>query len=156
MKITHIDLYGPVNDNLTYQDNLLPKYHKEIGLDVSMITSKYIWDKGKIKIDNRKVYYNEYGIKTIRLKNKFNTSIQSKFKKYHDLYETINNENPDILFIHGVQFLDIKKIIKYVKENPEITLYVDNHADFSNSATNWISKNILHKIIWKRMAKMIE
>src|SRR5690625_4853826 len=141
---------------MAYQDNLLPKYHKKLGLDVSMITSKYVWDKGSIGIDYRDFYINEYGIKTIRLDNKFNSNINSKFKKYHNLYEILNNEKPDILFVHGVQFLDIKTIVKYIKVNPQVKLYVDNHADFSNSATNWVSKNILHKNIWKKMAKMIE
>ncbi|MGH2108676.1 glycosyltransferase family 4 protein [Aerococcus urinaeequi] len=156
MKITHVSLCGPVTDYMTYQDNLLPKYHKKMGLDVSVITSKYIWNKGKIGMDNRDVYRNEHHIKTIRLNNKNNTTIQSKFKRYHNLYETLNNENPDILFVHGVQFLDIKEVVRYIKKNPELKVYVDNHADFSNSATKWISKTILHKIIWRKTAQLIE
>ena len=32
---------------------------------------------------------------------------------------------------------------------------MDNHSDFSNSANNWVSKNIQHKIIWKHYAQMI-
>ena len=156
MKITHVSLCGPVTDYMTYQDNLLPKYHKKMGLDVSMVTSKYIWDKGSIGIDTRDVYRNEFGIKTIRLDNKYNTTIESKFKMYHNLYETLVNEKPNILFIHGVQFLDMQEVVKYLKGNPETKVYVDNHADFSNSATNRISKNVLHKIIWKKMAEMIE
>lgn len=156
MKITHVSLCGPVTDYMTYQDNLLPKYHKKMGLDVSVITSKYIWNKGKIGMDNRDVYRNEHHIKTIRLNNKNNTTIQSKIKRYHNLYETLNNENPDILFVHGVQFLDIKEVVRYIKKNPELKVYVDNHADFSNSATNWISKTILHKKIWRKAAHLIE
>jgi len=35
-------------------------------------------------------------------------------------------------------------------------VYADNHSDFLNSASNWFSKNILHKIIWKHCAKLIE
>lgn len=156
LKITHVSLCGPVTDYLSYQDNLLPKYHKKIGFDVSMITSKYIWDKGNISIDNRDIYLNEYGIKTIRLESKKNTTIHSKFKRYQNLYETLSNEKPDILFIHGVQFLDVRNIVSYLDKNPQVKVYVDNHADFSNSATNWLSKNILHKILWRRMAKIVE
>ena len=156
MKLVHISLCGPVTDGLSYQDNLLPKYHKKIGFDVSMITSKYIWDKGNISIDNRDIYLNEYGIKTIRLESKKNTTIHSKFKRYQNLYETLSNEKPDILFIHGVQFLEVRNIVSYLDKNPQVKVYVDNHADFSNSATNWLSKNILHKILWRRMAKIVE
>ncbi|MFE8698128.1 glycosyltransferase family 4 protein [Cytobacillus sp. FJAT-53684] len=157
MKITHICLCGPVTDNWTYQDNLLPKYHKKIGYDISVITSQYIYDnKGNLDIDKRTTYYNEYDIKTIRIKSRYNTTVQSKFKRYKNLYNTIDMENPDILFIHGVQFLDITAVAKFLKRNKRVKVYVDNHADFSNSATNWFSKNILHKIIWKKCAHLIE
>ncbi|MCQ6274675.1 glycosyltransferase family 4 protein [Bacillus sp. V3B] len=156
-KITHICLCGPVTDNWSYQDNLLPKYHKKIGYEVSVITSQYIWnEKGNLDIDRRSTYYNEYGIKTIRLESKYGSTVQSKFKRYKNLYETICKEEPDILFVHGVQFLDIKDVVKYLKQNSTIKVYVDNHADFSNSATNWLSKKILHGIIWKRCGEIIE
>jgi glycosyltransferase involved in cell wall biosynthesis len=157
MKITHICLCGPVTDNWSYQDNLLPKFHKRLGYDVSVIASKYVWNnEGRIVRDERDVYLNEYGIKTIRIESKFGTNINSKLKTYKKLLEYINEESPDILFIHGIQFLNIIDIVKYLKKNTEVEVYVDNHADFSNSATNWISKNILHRFIWRSMGKLIE
>ncbi|MGV2939587.1 glycosyltransferase family 4 protein [Mesobacillus sp. LC4] len=157
MKVSHVCLCGPVTDNWSYQDNLLTKYHKKLGFDVSIITSKYVWNNsGEIVIDERDEYINENGIKTIRIDSVYNTNINSKFKKYKDLYKTIAKENPDILFVHGVQFIDLKYVTKYAKENPNVRIYVDNHADFSNSATNWLSKNILHKVIWKHFAQQIE
>jgi len=157
MKITHVALCGPVTDNWSYQDNLLPKFHKRLGFEVSMITSKFIWgDQGEIKKDTRGSYINEHGIKTIRLQSAWKTTISSKLKKYKNVYSTLEKENPDILFIHGVQFLDMKKIVKYIDKHSNVIVYVDNHADFSNSATNWLSKNILHKRLWKNMAKKIE
>lgn len=157
VRILHICLCGPVTDNWSYQDNYLPKYHKRIGFDVSVIASKWIYDdNGAINKDLRDVYDNEYGIKTIRIENKGNSNIFSKFKRYKSLYQSIENEKPDIIFLHGTQFLDICEIKKYIKKYSNVVLYVDNHADFSNSATNWISKNILHKIVWKKCAKLIE
>lgn len=157
MKILHCCLAGPVTDNWTYQDNLLPKYHKKLGCDVAVITSKYIYDtNGKVTIDKRDIYENENEIKTIRLKTKNEASINAKFKRFVGLYKAIEDEKPDIIFVHGIQYLDIKTIVEYIKNNTEVKVYIDNHADFSNSASNWISKNILHKIIWKRNAKRIE
>ncbi|MDC3423479.1 glycosyltransferase family 4 protein [Aquibacillus sp. 3ASR75-11] len=157
MKITHICLCGPVTDGWTYQDNLLPKYHKKLGYETSVITSQYIWNQNNsLEINYRTDYYNDYGVKMIRIKNKFSTNINSKFKVYKDLYQTLENENPDILFVHGVQFLDIINIVKYLKKHPNVITYVDNHADFSNSAQNWFSKYFLHGFIWKKCAQMIE
>src|SRR5699024_10703707 len=56
----------------------------------------------------------------------------------------------------GCQFLDMQIVVKYLEENPQVRVYVDNHADFSNSASNWLSKNILHKKIWRKSAQLIE
>lgn len=157
MKITHICLCGPVTDNWMYQDNLLSKYHKKLGNSVSLITSQYIWnDKGKLEVDIRSNYFNDHGVKMIRLEAKNKTIVGVKLRMYKNLYETICMEKPDIIFVHGVQFLDIKHVVKYVKVNPNVRVYVDNHADFNNSARNFLSKNILHKIIWRYCAHLIE
>lgn len=157
MKITHIALCGPVTDGLTYQDNLLPKYHKKLGYEISMITSQFIWGRdGKIVLDTRNNYKNENNIRTIRLEVRGKSKFNNRLKRYHDLYHSIEREKPDILFIHGVQFLDLIEIVKYLKKNPNIKVFVDNHADFSNSATNFLSKNILHRGIWKKLAHLIE
>mgnify|MGYP002622665600 CR=1 FL=1 len=65
MKITHIVLTGTVTDYWSYQDNLLPKYHKKNGYDVSIITSHFVYkENGKIGIDNRTTYINENGIRS--------------------------------------------------------------------------------------------
>lgn len=156
MKILHICLCGPFTDNWSYQENILTKYHKKLGYDVSVIASKFIWsNSGEIAIDERDEYINDTGVKIIRIKSVNNTYINSKFKKYKDLYKSISNENPGIIFVHGIQFLDILSVIKYAKSHPEVKIYVDNHGDLSNSATNWLSKKVLHGLIWKYFAHLI-
>ena len=76
-------------------------------------------------------------------------------KRFVGTYEAIEKTNPDILFIHGCQFMDMDIVVKYLKKHPNVTVYVDNHADFSNSAKNWVSFTFLHKILWKHCAHII-
>jgi len=155
VKITHLCLCGPFTDKALYQENLLTKYHKKLGHDVSIITSQYTWNnKGEIVKEESKTYYNEHGIKVIRLPSEEIPFLN--FKLYKNLYKSIENEKPDILFMHGIQFLNLKQVIKYVKKHTNVRLFVDNHADVINSARNWLSRNIQHKIIWKHYAKIIE
>ena len=158
MKVVHICLASFFPDNYSYQENLLPKFHKELGYDVEVIASTQSFDEhGKVcYLSNTGTYRNEYNIKVTRLSYKTDNKIWRKLKRYNGCYEAIEKSNPDILFIHGGQFLDIDQVVKYVKNHPKVTVYVDNHADFSNSATNWVSKNILHKIIWRHCERMIE
>ena len=159
MKIVHICLCGPVTDGWNYQDNMITKYHKKLGHDVTIITSQWIWgENNKLKKFDESNYINSDGVKVIRLPIKGKDNFERKFKKYENLYESIFNENPDILFIHNISFIDMNIIIKYLKRNKDkdIKVFVDNHSDYSNSATSWVSKNILHGIIWKMMANMIK
>ncbi len=155
MKILHICFCGPVTDGWSYQENILTKYQHELGNDVMILASRWIRDdKNGICIDERTAY--EYqGIQVKRIPNKVG-NINSKIKLYKGVYAALEEAAPDVLFIHGCQFLDIYTIARYCKKHPQVTVYVDNHADFSNSATNWVSKNILHKLLWRRCAKKIE
>ncbi|QJA09396.1 glycosyltransferase family 4 protein [Romboutsia sp. CE17] len=159
MKIVHICLCGPVTDGWNYQDNMLPKYHKKLGHEVTIITSQWIWGQnGRLEKFEKSNYINSDGVKTIRLSIKGKDNFNNKFKRYEHLYESISNEKPDILFIHNVSFIDINIIVKYLNKNKDkdIKVFVDNHSDYSNSATNWFSKNILHGIVWKNMANKIK
>ena len=157
MKVLHVCLANFYIDNYSYQENMLPKFHKKMGLDVEIIASLVSFDEnGKsCLLESNGSYFNEYGIPVIRLE--YRKSIASKrLRLYEGTYESISNAKPDLIFIHGCQFLDIKYVIKYIKLNPNVRVYVDNHADFSNSARNFLAKNILHKIIWKHCAHSIE
>ena len=156
MKIVHICLASLVIDGWSYQDNLLPKYHKKMGHEVYIITSKWIRNiKGELILDNRQHYINDDGVEIFRLSMKNKENFNNKFKKFYNIYETIDCIKPEILFIHSVSFCDISLIVRWLKNNMNVTVFADNHADFSNSATTWLSKNILHKIIWRYYAKKL-
>lgn len=157
MKILHLCLACFYIDHYSYQENLLPKYHKKMGYEVKIVASLMSFDANgdRCYLSGSSEYINEDGIPVKRLSYKTPEKIGKLFRTYNGTYEAIEEFAPDIIFIHGVQFADISKVVKYVKKNPETKVFVDNHSDFSNSANNWISKNIQHKIIWKHYAQMI-
>lgn len=158
MKVVHLCLASFYPDNYSYQENMLPKFHKKLGYDVEVIASVQSFDEhGQVcYLANTGTYMNEYNIQVTRLPYKSQNKIWKKLKRYKGVYDALESASPDILFIHGGQFLDIDIVIRYLKLHTGITVYVDNHADFSNSATNWFSKNILHKIVWRRCERKIE
>ena len=158
MKVLHLCLACFYIDNYSYQENMLPKFHKKLGYDVEIIASTVSFDEhGNGCYIEPRTYFNENGIKVTRLP--YNKTIPAKLGRtlriYDGLYSALNNASPDIVFVHGCQFLDIKTLVKYLKLH-KAKVFVDNHADFSNSATNWVSKNILHRFIWKKCAWRIE
>ena len=155
-KIVHLSLNSLFTDGWSYQDQMLTKFHKKLGLEVTDITSHWINDdKGNIVWDERDDYVNDDGVHVVRLRINGKEAFTNKFKRFDGLYEVIEKETPDIMFIHGVSCLENTTIKKYLKAHPGVVAYADNHADFSNSGTNWISKNILHKILWRHYAKLL-
>lgn len=156
MNIVHLCLSGTITDGWSYQENLLAKFHRRLGHVVTIITSEWVYSSdGRIHQSPQKDYFLNDGTHVIRLCISNRASFRSKRKKYGKLFETLQKISPEILFIHGCQFRDISTIVKYLRSHTNVITYVDNHADFSNSATNWLSKNILHKIIWRYYAHKI-
>lgn len=160
MKILHIAVSGEYTEGWSYQDNLLPKYHRRMGYEVTVIVGPLEFDSNGVSfINNQNNEYNlEDGrkIKRLTYSGLLPSIARNKLKPIKNLYKSIEEEAPDIIFLHGIQSVSISKILKYIKENPNVKLFVDSHVDFSNSATNWFSKNILHKIIWRHFAKMLQ
>ena len=156
MKIVHICLCGAMTDGFNYQENVITKYHKKMGYDVTIIASQWIWDsEGKLKRTDKTDYFNEDGVKMVRLPIKHGT-VNSRLKTYPGLYGAVEKEQPDILFIHDCQFLDIRKLASYARRHPNVKVYVDNHVDYSNGAHGWLSRNLLHKGLWRFCVKKID
>ncbi|MBR5470202.1 MAG: glycosyltransferase family 4 protein [Paludibacteraceae bacterium] len=158
MKIVHLCLSCFYIDNYSYQENMLPKYHVKMGHDVTVIASLVSFNKdGKpCLLKSASEYFDKDGYKVIRLEYKSPNKLYKTLRKYEGFYETLENERPDIIFSHGVSMADNSVLRKYFKKHTNVKLYADNHADYINSATNFLSKNVLHKIIWRHYAKKIE
>lgn len=159
MKILHLMLACFYVDNYSYQENYLPKYHKKAGHEVEIIASRIAFDKngcpGKLPPKYCGRHINEYDIPVTRLFNK-SGRYDALLRRYVGLYDELNRFQPDLIFIHGVQFCDISIVVKYCKKHPQVKVFADNHSDFSNSATNWVSKHLVHHIIWRHCAHIIK
>ncbi len=156
MKILHLMLACFYIDNYSYQENLLPKYHKKQGHEVEIVASLFTFDEnGNGKwLPKADKYINEHGIPVTRLDFK-NGKAEKMLRRYIGLEKELERFSPDIIFIHGVQFCDIDVVVKYLKKHKNVRVYADNHADFSNSAKSFVSRYIQHRIIWRRCAKAI-
>ena len=157
MKIVHLCLGDRFADNYNYQVNSLIKYQKKIGYDIEVIASCEGFDREGHMVHNlpARKYVGECGILITRIPYKRDDKFYYRFRKFRGLKTELEKAKPDILFMHNIQFADVPVVVRFLKENPQVIAYADNHADFSNSAKNWLSMNIIHKVIWKRYAQMI-
>lgn len=158
MKIVHLCLGNFFIDNYSYQENMLPKYHVKMGFDVTVIASLFTF--GKDGKGDMLTGYSEYddlnGFHVVRLPYKKPMKINCFFRHYDRFANILEREKPDIIFSHNVSFADITVLVDYIKRHPNVKVYADNHGDFINSAKNILSKHVLHPIIWRHYAKMLE
>lgn len=154
MKILHLAISNFYVEGYNYQENILPRINKEHGHDVLIIASRETFiNNSKHGYAKSGTFTNEDGIQVVRLKYKYwlPKFINRKLRIYSGLYKKLNEFNPDIIMFHGMAAIDLLTVRKYIIKNPNVKLYIDSHEDYNNSATNWISKNILHKLIYKRV-----
>ena len=158
MKIVHLCLSCFFIDNYSYQENMLPKYHVLQGLDVTVIASLESYnEKGEsCLLKASDTYFDKNGYKVIRLAYKKPSCIYQILRRYAGFKQALLRERPDIIFAHGVSFADATIVRAYKRRYPNTLVFADSHTDFINSAKNILSKKILHPIIWRHYAKVLE
>lgn len=156
MKILHICVTGPYTDNLNYQENLITKYQVKAGNEVFLIAPQWEWgEDGKVrKTVGDTEYVNADGVSVYRLSIRGDKNVFFRYKIYEHFYDTLEKVLPDIIFVHNLQFFDVGEIVRYAKSH-QVKIFVDNHADFSNSARSRLAV-MFYKIFWRHMAHIME
>lgn len=156
MKVVNICLGGPFTDGLSYQENLITKYMVKNGHKVWVLAPRWVWNSDGEQVQTNEIkYINPDGVHVLRLAMNGKEDIKNKFRTFRGVYKILEKINPDFIFIHNVAYRDIATVAQYLKDHPNVKAVADNHADFSNSGTNWISKNFLQKGIWRHYAKKL-
>jgi len=158
MKILHCCLANFYIDNFGYQENIITKMHKLQGHDVAILASTETYIGAELEYVKPSSYYTNEGIpiKRIPYVKWLPHFIAKKVRIYKGISEYLSRFKPDIIFLHDCQFVSITAFSEYAKNNKSVKIYVDGHTDFINSARNWTSKNILHKLIYKWCTQKIE
>lgn len=134
MKIVHIAPNAPYNDNWGYQDNLLPRYQKKLGHDVTVIITNKMHTPDGIAETVCGEYTLDDGVHVIRLKtvdyhNPVLTNIMSKLP----VYGYLESIKPDFIFYHGLKGATVFDAVRYKKRiAPECVIVQDNHEDYNN------------------------
>ena len=151
MRILHICLTSPYTPNFSYQENLLTKAQKKLGMEVFILANKEMYENSNLVLSKESDFINEDGIPVSRLSyfKLIPIKLNKKLRVYSHTYDKIDSINPDVIFIHNPQFLSILSVVKYARKHPDVRIFVDSHTDFKNSAKSFISKVILHKFIYK-------
>ena len=155
MKIVHICLACFYVEGMGYQENILPKMHKMMGHDVTILASDFTFEpSGKIQKRALGDYINKDGVKVKVIEKKSGLPFLARYRIYKGLYYELEIEKPQIIFVHGGQFHPVKDIVEYVKKN-NVKLYIDQHGDYYNTPVNDIKGFIWQKIIYRHCVRKL-
>ena len=154
--IAHIAIANFYKEGMGYQENILPIKHLEMGYDVVMITCN-----PNEQIREVEVYTNKEGLKVYLLPKRDTLQmripiINCMVDKIWGLLQVLEEVKPSLIFMHGLQAVDNLDVIKYIHNHPNVTLYVDQHADYYNTPIRTLKQYITQKIIYKRVDKRLE
>jgi len=147
MKIVHIQQY--FNENMGYQENILPYYQQKLGHEVILITSTRsdgFNNESRIKKESE-FQENGFKVKRIEIKGEF----KKRFVIFGNLYKYLEDEKPDYIYHHSVTSPSLKTVSKYKENNPHVFIAADNHADLSISGRNKLWKIFYYNILWKNI-----
>ena len=148
MKIVHIG--QDFNAGFGYQDNLLPKYHMQLGHDViyiaSTLNSGFDVERGVPPGDYAE---NGFTVRRIPIYGEF----RRRFVLFKGLYAQLEREAPDYIFHHSATSPSIMTVCRYKKKHPEVFLALDNHADLTISGRVFWWKIFYYNLFWKIFLK---
>jgi glycosyltransferase involved in cell wall biosynthesis len=140
------------HENCQYQENFLAKYYLKLNHEVVIIASTFssVFDyySQKYNKSSKECIYFIKGYKVYKEPYKIN--YLNKVRRLANVYNILCNENPDVVYVHGPT-LNIIDAVKFKKQYGTVRLIYDFHGDFSNSASNWASYHILHKLFFRKV-----
>lgn len=160
MKIVHIAPNAPYNENWGYQDNLLPKYHKKLGHEVTLIVTNTMHKDGKIVETDCCDKMLDDGVRLIRLKKKkYIHRVLTNLNARLDCFDILKELRPDFVFFHGVISTTIYDVIRYKKKvNAKCKIVCDNHLDENNNSLmgKGIRKPLFSCFHWRHNKKALK
>ncbi len=164
--IVHVIVAAAYREGYGYQENIMPKKHKQLGYNVNIITYDQGWNSSYKEMNGKSFeYINSDGVLVHVLKKNsysmlrkikgFRAIISNFFDSTIGLYDKLSDISPDIIFVHGIVRHDHYNIIRYVNKHPDVRLYVDNHNDYYNTDVVSIKGKIFMQYIGGMMARKL-
>lgn len=154
MKILHICICGPFTDGMAYQENELIAQHVKAGHKTTVIAATDAYGPNKQVVHvTPGVSQLACGATLIRLPylRPLRGWLASKIRAHAELRKNLEQIQPDRILFHGLTAWDLLTVATYVRQNPQVKLFVDCHEDFNNSARSWASRELLHKLFYKKI-----
>lgn len=139
------------NESLEYQENLLVKYYRKHGHEVTVVTSTFesvfdYYDDRHDATTPSSVSFHR-GARIIKLRYRYN--VLNRLRAFTRIDRILEEARPDLIYVHDIM-LNFPECVDYVRRHPDTRMIMDYHADYSNSGKNALSLKVLHGVFRKR------
>lgn len=156
MRIMHLCLSNFYIDNFAYQENEIVRQNVLDGHVVEVLAStEILGPDGKLRHAEPLRYMGSDGamVERIPYRRLAPIAVMAKLRMHPGVYARIEAFRPDVILFHCACGWEISTAARYVGHHPEVTLYVDSHEDFVNSARGAISKWGLHFLYYRTILR---
>ncbi|MBR4314502.1 MAG: glycosyltransferase [Lachnospiraceae bacterium] len=158
MRILFVGLCAHYTIGLNYQDNQFCKFFIERGDEVLYISDPNEYIDGNLNYVGAVNKSIERNFKLIRQDYLFKSisTICSKLKLFKSIYSIIDEFKPDVIYCHGPQYINVIDIVKYKKNNKDVTIYADTHTGYHNVNIKKWYFTLLYCVYYKSLYKYLE
>lgn len=135
--------------SMLYKENYIIKAAQKHGDEVFVFANQYTYIQGKTTKAPQKEVIEGFHLKRFHYVSYGFRLITSRIRKIKGLEKEIIAIKPDLIFVNCAQVYNIKNL-RIIKDSlPSVKIVLDFSTKFLNSARGWISKYILHQLIYK-------
>lgn len=157
MRIVFVCYGNPFTESMLYKENYFIKACVESGYEVLVLADNCRYENGKMmQTDEGESLIDGYRIKRSQPDRVLNGFLSSKIRKNRSFYDDIVCFGPDIIFFNTIQSYNLNYLDKIMEKLPYVKIFGDVSTSYYNSATNWISKSILHGVLYRHWIKKAE
>ncbi|MCF3098779.1 glycosyltransferase [Aeromonas australiensis] len=159
MRVLHCCLSCFYIDGYTYQENMLVRQHVSAGHEVLVVASTETFGEDKqVTYVTPGDYIGTDGAKVVRLpyRRLLPHAVMTKLRMHPGVLGLITDFAPDVIMFHGACGWELLTASKYVRQHPDVKLYVDSHEDFNNSARGPLSMALLYKSFYVPIIRAVK
>lgn len=151
MKVVFVCTGNNFTPSMLYKENYFIRAAVNLGYEVLVLASEYVYVDGvrtKGAVEDRKI--DGYHLVRMPYKKYFgNEWLTEKIRNTPGMIEKIIEFAPEYVFVNCPQVYNVMQVKKIKKALPNCRIALDFSTKYINSARNWLSLNVLHKIIYK-------
>lgn len=149
MRILIVTTGNEFTPSMLYKENYIIKAAQDHGDEIFVFANQYTYVKGKTELAVAQEKVEGYTLKRFKYRSYGNKMLTSRVRRIDGLENEIVRLKPDLIFFNCGQVYNIKNLKLIKQALPDVKIVIDFSTKYLNSARNWFSKNILHRLIYR-------